>query len=120
MAPGPRRSPTCSIDWPTTAAKAAMARPETTKRATSGAPTATATPAARVKHDRADDGQSLRSPKGIDSAGHVGDFAPTLHGARVTLYSKLPAKPRAAWPSGPGKGLQSPLQRFDSARRLQR
>jgi hypothetical protein len=25
---------------------------------------------------------------------------------------------QAAWPSGPGKGLQSPLQRFDSARRL--
>ena len=26
---------------------------------------------------------------------------------------------RAAWPSGLGKGLQSPVQRFDSARRLE-
>ena len=30
-----------------------------------------------------------------------------------------PAATKAAWPSGLGKGLQSPVQRFDSARRLQ-
>ena len=49
VAPGPRYSPTCSIDWPTTAAKAAMARAEMMKRAMSLAPTAVARPAAAVK-----------------------------------------------------------------------
>ena len=32
--------------------------------------------------------------------------------------SALNTGPRAAWPSGLGRGLQSPAQRFDSARRL--
>lgn len=35
-------------------------------------------------------------------------------------YGKAPHKgSTAAWPSGLGRGLQSPVRRFDSARRLQ-
>ena len=39
--------------------------------------------------------------------------------AHRTREARVSSARRAAWPSGLGKGLQSPVQRFDSARRLQ-
>ena len=41
-------------------------------------------------------------------------------GSRPVVRSEGPFAPSrsAAWPSGPGEGLQNPLPRFDSGRRL--
>ena len=67
---------------------------------------------------RGGDGQALLLSEGVHGEGHVVDQRRRYSGVAAGCTVSPSVQPWAAWPSGSGKGLQSPLQRFDSARRL--
>ena len=89
-------------------------------RLTSGAPAAVHQPRRSTKTTALTIARRCNVPRASRVPGMEIDQRRRYCGCCERLYSKTSGTAQAAWPSGPGKGLQSPLQRFDSARRLQR
>ena len=82
VGPGPRRSPICSIDSPTSAAKNGKSQRGDHETGDVGGAGSVVTPDADREDAGAGDGQALRSPEGVGSAGHVVDLRRRYSDAR--------------------------------------
>ena len=93
VGPGPRRSPICSIDPPTSAARNARAQAETMKRATSGALAAAMLPDAAVKMPAPAIARRCEVPRASVVLGMSSTCADVTATSASTLYSEFPASP---------------------------
>ncbi len=91
VGPGPRRSPICSIDAPTTAARNARAQAETMKRATSGALATAVNPEAAVKMPAPATARRCEDPRASVVLGMSSTCADVTAMPDATLYSEFPA-----------------------------
>ncbi len=88
---GPRRSPICSMDSPTSAARNARAQAETMKRATSGALAAAISPEAAVKMPAPAIARRCEVPRASVVLGMSSTCADVTATSGATLYSEFPA-----------------------------